>query len=182
MICFLTVSHRPMRIALTGTPGVGKSTVASIVRSVEVLTVNALAEKSNAITGRDDERDTYEVDIDVLREAVADIEDDVMFEGHLSHLLDVDIAIVLRCSPRVLRERLVGKGWTELKAMENLEAEAVDVILIEALDAAPKVCEIDTTSMSVEQVAGAVERIIAGESEKYPIGHVDWSQEVVDWF
>ena len=171
-----------MRTALTGTPGVGKSSAAALVRSVRTVSVNALAANCGAITGRDALRDSKEVDMEVLGRAAEDIEGDVMFEGHLSHLLRVDLAVVLRCSPKVLKERLEAKGWRESKIMENAEAEAVDVILVEALDAVPKVCEIDTTDLSAERVAVAVEEILAGESEKYPVGHVDWSQEVVDWF
>ncbi|UCE81316.1 MAG: adenylate kinase family protein [Methanobacteriota archaeon] len=171
-----------MRIALTGTPGVGKTTSASLIKTIKVVSVDAFAKESGAVVDRDSIRDTNEVDIDVLAEAANAIDEDVLFEGHLSHLLSVDIAIVLRCSPRVLRDRLIGKGWTESKVRENVEAEAVDVILIEALDAVPKVCEIDTTLLSVEEVARAVEEIGRGESEKYQVGHVDWSQEVLDWF
>ena len=171
-----------MKVALTGTPGVGKTSVSALVRSFQVLTVDELAEAADAVSGFDRARDTKEVDVDKLAESVGRMEGDALIEGHLSHLLGVDVAIVLRCSPRVLKKRLIGKGWSETKVMENVEAEAVDVILIEALEAAPVVCEIDVTDMSVEDVARAVEAVLAGESEKYPVGDVDWSQEVLDWF
>lgn len=144
--------------------------------------MDALAEAADAIVGFDMARDTKEVDVDKLAESVARMEEDALIEGHLSHLLGVDVAIVLRCSPRILKKRLIGKGWSEAKIMENLEAEAVDVILIEALESAPVVCEVDVTDMSVQDAACAVEEILAGESEKYPVGDVDWSQEVLDWF
>lgn len=160
----------------------GKTSVASLIRSIGVVSVNTLAESSGAIIGYDAERETDEVDIDRLAEAASRIEGDVLLEGHLSHLLKADLSIVLRCSPSVLRDRLVIKGWGVRKVTENIEAEAVDVILIDALNATPKVCEVDTTHMSVEEVASAVEEICAGESEKYPVGHVDWSQEVINWF
>lgn len=167
---------------MTGTPGVGKTSVASHVTSIDVVDVNSLADDCDAIVGYDAGRDTDEVDVERLVRAVKAIRGDVLLEGHLSHLLNVDLAIVLRCSPRVLRQRLAVKGWSEPKVTENIEAEAVDVILIEALNAVSVVCEIDTTDMSVEKAAAAVEEICAGESEKYPVGHVDWSQEVIDWF
>jgi adenylate kinase len=171
-----------MKVALTGTPGVGKTSAASLVNDIEVVSVNELAKRFHAIAGVDEERDTLEVDVDALADAVSEIEGDVLLEGHLSHLLDVDQAIVLRCSPAVLKQRLSTKGWGEAKIRENLEAEAVDVILIEAVDAVTRVCEIDTTRLSIDEVARAVEEILSGESEKYPVGHVDWSQEVFDWF
>ncbi len=171
-----------MKVALTGTPGVGKTSAAALVKGIEVVSVNALAKESHAVASVDEERDTVEVDIDVLAEAVTEIEGEILLEGHLSHLLGVDLAIVLRCSPAVLKRRLSEKGWAEAKVRENVEAEAVDVILIETVEAVRRVCEIDTTNMRIEDVACAIEEILSGESEKYPVGHVDWSQEVFGWF
>jgi len=171
-----------MKVALTGTPGVGKTSVSALVRSFQVLAVDALAEAADAVAGFDRARDTKEVDVDKLAESVCRMEGDALIEGHLSHLLGVDVAIVLRCSPRILKKRLMNKGWSEAKVMENVEAESVDVILIEALEVVPVVCEIDVTDMSVSDVARAVEDILSGESEKYPVGDVDWSQEVLGWF
>jgi adenylate kinase len=172
----------PDKVALTGTPGVGKTTVASLVQSRPVLYVNILAEREGAIVGFDDEMGSAEVDTERLAAAVSEMEGPVLLEGHLSHLLGVGLAIVLRCSPSVLAARLLGKGWSEPKTAENLEAEAVDVILVESLETVPSVCEIDTTNMAVEDVARAVEEILSGESQKYPVGNVDWSQEVLSWF
>ena len=171
-----------MKFALTGTPGVGKTTVSALVTSTKVISVNALVEEAQAVAGFDEVRNTVEVDIDKLADAVAKLEGDALIEGHLSHLLDVDVAIVMRCSPTVLRNRLSSKGWSEEKIAENIEAEAVDVVLFEALEAAPVVCEIDITHMTPAAAAEAVEEILAGESEKYPVGDVDWSQEVLGWF
>lgn len=172
----------PDKVALTGTPGVGKTAVASLVRSRSVVPVDILAEREGAVVGFDDEMGSAEVDTERLAEAVSALEGPVLLEGHLSHLLGVGLAIVLRCSPSMLATRLLGKGWSEQKMTENLEAEAVDVILVESLEAAPLVCEIDTTQMAVEDVARAVEDILSGESQKYPVGNVDWSQEVLNWF
>jgi adenylate kinase len=58
----------------------------------------------------------------------------------------------------------------------------VDVILIEALEEVPEVCEVDTTELSPEDVARAIEDILKGKREKYRVGDVDWSQEVLSWF
>lgn len=171
-----------MKVAVTGTPGVGKTSASELVRTVKVVHVNDLAESCGAVVGFDEERKTKEVDVRKLARAVSKIEGDVLLEGHLSHLLGVDVAVVLRCSPKVLGERLAGKGWSAAKVRENVEAEAVDVILVEAVESAPEVCEIDTTRLTSAEVAAAIETIVAGEIEKYPVGNVDWSREVLDWF
>lgn len=171
-----------MKIAVTGTPGVGKTSACSLVRGLRLVRVNELVDEVGAAVGYDRGRKTKEVDVGKLAKAVAKMEGDVLIEGHLSHFLGPDIAVVLRCSPTMLERRLRKKRWDERKVRENVEAEAVDVVLIEALENVPLVCEVDTTDMPVRAVARAIEEIIAGEREKYSAGHVDWSQEVLDWF
>ena len=171
-----------MKAALTGTPGTGKSTAASLIEGVRVVSVGEIAQREGSVAQADTDTDPIEIDTDVLSRYVADIDGDLLIEGHLSHLLGVDLAIVLRCSPKLLKERLLSRGYSDEKVRENIEAEAVDVILIEALESVDKVCEINATDLSPKAVADAVSEILAGESEKYPVGHVDWSQEVLDWF
>lgn len=171
-----------MRIAVTGTPGVGKTSACTLVKSMPVLHVNDLVDKYEASAGYDRKRKTKEVDVRKLAKAVAKLEGDMILEGHFSHMLGPDVAIVLRCSPRILEKRLRKKGWDEKKVRENVEAEAVDVVLIEAVENVPEVCEIDTTDMKPVQVAKAIDSVIAGERQKYRVGNVDWSEEVLSWF
>jgi len=76
----------------------------------------------------------------------------------------------------------MGRGWADAKVRENMEAEALDVILVEAVESERETVEIDTTEMSKDQVADAVEDVLAGEREKYAVGNIDWSQEVLGWY
>ena len=171
-----------MRFAVTGTPGVGKTSACALVKSLPVIHVNELVDQLDVVSGYDRRRKTKEVDVTRLAKAVAKMNGDMILEGHFSHLLGVDVAIVLRCSPRVLERRLRKKGWDERKVRENVEAEAVDVVLIEALENVPDVCEIDATGKKPTDVARDIEKVIAGERQKYRVGNVDWSQEVLSWF
>jgi len=171
-----------MRFAVTGTPGVGKTSACALVKSLPVMHVNELVEQLHMASGYDRKRKTKEVDVSKLAKAVAKIEGDMILEGHFSHLLGPNVAIVLRCSPKILEKRLRKKGWDEAKIRENVEAEAVDVVLIETVENVPDVCEIDTTKKTPTQVAKDIERIIAGERQKYRVGNVDWSREVLSWF
>ena len=171
-----------MRIAVTGTPGVGKTSACSRIMRIPVYHVNDLVEMFGLAEGYDHRRKTKEVDVKKLARRIEKLDGDMILEGHFSHMLNPDIAIVLRCSPAVLEKRLKKKGWPEKKIKENVEAEAVDVVLIEALENAPEVLEINTTEMTDSQVAKAIERIISGERQKYRVGNVDWSQEVLSWF
>ena len=171
-----------MRVAVTGTPGVGKTSACAFVTSLPVVHVNDLVDEFRAGAGYDSKRKTKVVDTFKLAYAVSKLKGDMVIEGHLSHLLHPNIAIVLRCSPAVLEKRLRTKGWGEAKVKENVEAEAVDVILVEAIENDPEVLEIDTTHMTPEEVGHAIEEILAGKRQKYRVGNVDWSQEVLGWF
>jgi adenylate kinase len=165
-----------MKIALTGTPGTGKSTVAEMVGAgFTIVHVNDLIKEKYNI-GLDAGRNSWIADIPGLARYVDQLHGDVILEGHVSHLLPVDMIIVLRASPSVLRERLKARDWSDVKIKENVEAEALDVILCEAVDANKKVYEIDTTNMTPMQVKEAVLEIING-TDKYQVGGVDFSEE-----
>jgi adenylate kinase len=171
-----------MRVAVTGTPGVGKTSACAFVKSMRVVQVSQLIDELGLATGYDSKRKTKVVNTTRLAKKVDKLHTDMLIEGHLSHLLHPDIAVVLRCSPAVLEKRLRAKGWSEKKVRENVEAEAVDVILIEAMGSVPVVLEIDTTHKKPARVGAAIEEIISGERKKYRAGCVDWSQEVLGWF
>jgi len=147
-----------MLIALTGTPGTGKtSLLQSILEAARFTTcsfsgvdLNAFIREHDLITGEDPERDSHNVDIGRMRELVHEKlgqktdEDDskartprpnlVLVEGHLAHHLDPELCLLLRCSPRVLRERLEKRGYSKEKVRENLEAEAMNIIRDEFLE------------------------------------------------
>lgn len=143
-----------------------------------------LAEREGLLGHQDPVRGSFEIDPTALLPSLRSHRgpEQVVLEGHLSHLVSPDLAIVLRCNPRLLASRLRGRGWSEQKVRENVEAEAVDVILIEALEEGVPVFEIDTTDRGIEQVGAAILEILAGKSEKYQPGHVDWSEEVLHWY
>lgn len=174
-----------MLIALTGTPGTGKTTVAAILRTRgnSVISVNELAESMDCMRDTDERRRSVEVDTDCLSHIdLSTYPPDSIFEGHLAHYLSVDMTIVLRTSPNLLKKRLSQRGWVPEKVRENMEAEACDVILVEALNQNQKVYEVDTTEKSPESVAADVERIMAGQTSDYLPGKTDWSEEVLSWY
>lgn len=171
-----------MLVAVTGTPGAGKTSVCKLLKGVAVIDLRALAEEHSDLFSRDKKRKSLDVDVKLLRKLIPKADGVVVLDGHLSHHMKPDFAIVLRCSPEVLAKRLARRRWSKAKVRENLEAEAVDVILIEAMDSCNEVFEIDTTEMTLLQVSKAVAEIIKGESGKYRPGNVDWSAEVMDWY
>jgi adenylate kinase len=167
-----------MRIALTGTPGTGKTTVAALL-PYHVVDINSLV-KAGLNLGWDNARECLEADMDGLEMKLSemDAEEVTILEGHFSHCF-ADEAVVLRLAPSELKSRLLARGYSEHKIRENLEAEALDVILVEAVESCSRVSEIDTTGKSPAEVADLAVKAITREIELKP-GQVDWLEEFLD--
>ena len=175
-----------MIIALTGTPGSGKTAIASFLRDKGeyVIDLNRYIEEKGLKERFDKKRDTYNVDVNKLNTSLKDNipkDRNVFLDGHLSHFLECDIIIVIRCNPSVLYERLKKRNYAEKKIIENVQAEALDVILCESADSDAHVFEIDNTSCSLEQAAAMVYDIAAGSTEGYVPGSVNWAEEMIKW-
>lgn len=171
-----------MLIALTGTPGTGKTAATAILaaRGYRTTTVEAVARQNDCVTETDD---GVEVDIEALSAKMKHNNgESTILDGHLAHLLPNSLCIVLRCHPDLLRTRLEEREYAEEKVIENVEAEAIDIILVEALDECERVFEIDASTLTPEAVADSIERIINGKGDDYLPGRVDWSQVVSDWY
>jgi adenylate kinase len=140
-----------MLVGVTGTPGTGKTSVCKLIQEYKVIYLNSIVKNQKLISGRDKKRDTTIVDLEGLKKMISKFlknsQDSVtIMESHYSHLLNPDMAIVLRTNPKELAQRLKKKGYSREKIMENVEAELVDVILVEALESCKEVFEIDTTA------------------------------------
>jgi len=175
---------RRVLIALTGTPGTGKSSVAAELerRGYFVLPLDRFAEEHKLISGFDAARGTKEVDVEALDKEIRVPAKLGFLVAHYSHRMSVNLAIVLRCHPKVLADRLRARGWAESKVRENVEAEAIDAITQEAVARLPFVYEIDTTSTTPEAVAGVILEILQGKVAGREPGHLDWSDEVLSWY
>ncbi|WP_299234940.1 adenylate kinase family protein [Natronomonas sp.] len=165
-----------MRVCVTGTPGTGKTTaVGRVGTDLEVIALNDLVHDAGLIAGTDEERNSAIADIDAVAARLSG-RDGVLVESHLAHHLEADRVVVLRCHPEALTRRLGGRGAPEREAAENAEAEALDVILSEAVErhGLDRVYEIDTTGRDPEAVAGDIEAVLDGDRDP-TAGAVDFT-------
>ncbi|SFC36211.1 adenylate kinase [Halobiforma haloterrestris] len=172
-----------MRVAVTGTPGTGKTTATDLLEErlaeddslpdLEVIHLNRVLEREGLYTEVDAERESKVADLDALAEWLEGREGVV--ESHLAHHFEADRVAVLRCEPERLEERLLERGETEAKAAENAESEALDVVLSEAVEehGLELVYEIDTTDRDPDGVADALEAVVTGDREP-SAGEVDF--------
>jgi len=172
-----------MLIALTGTPGTGKTSVAKILESS--YKVVYLKDFKEAILYHDEDRDTDVVDINYLKRKVREMKDmgDIIIEAHYAHEMPVDMVIVLRCHPQELEKRLQVRGYKKEKIKENLEAEAMGLITSEALSyhGKDKVFEVDTTGKKAYEVAKEIEHVILTRDEKYRV-RINYMEEILKWY
>ncbi len=182
-----------MLVALSGTPGTGKTSVSNLLKNqgYSIIDLNQIAIDYGFVTGYDGKRDTKIIDIEGLDIYIKEKykKNGIVFvDGHSSHLLTAaDYTIILRCHPKVLKQRLKTKGWKFEKIKENVDAETLDIILSEAYDLhnEKKLFEIDTTEKSIESVFDSILEIIEKNFEsikKYKIGNIDWSEEIFNDF
>jgi len=178
-----------MRVALTGTPGTGKSAVGRELRRLgaTVIDLGALARRSGFLGRLDRKRRTREILLGALgrfldRKIPGGTT--VILEGHTSHLLRVDFAVVLRCSPPVLRRRLASRKYPAEKVRENSLAEALDAITTEAVSrlGRGRVLEMDTTRRTAASVAAEILRLARRAfrgAARYRPGRTDWSEDII---
>jgi adenylate kinase len=171
-------------VAITGTPGTGKSSVCKelVRRGLTVVDAARLASEKGFSTRPKRRGDPAIVDIEKLRKVSMPKGDLVFISSHFSHLLKSDIAIVLRCSPNVLKTRLERRKWRKEKVMENVEAEAIDLITVEAIQRCKKVFEVDTTSIDAGEATRQILEIVKGSVKGHEPGHIDWSEEILSWY
>jgi len=169
-----------MKVAVTGTPGTGKTEVSKELAEkldMDRVSVNELASEGDCIQTRDERRETDVVDVDCLREEAEKLEDCIL-DGHLSHLLNVDYVFVLRCEPEELEERLEGKGWDEPKVRENVDAEILGMVEDDAREENGEVYSIDTTDKSPEEVSRLISKIVHVDVERNRYREkIDWMEE-----
>ena len=169
------------RVAVTGTPGTGKTTATEQLTNdtdAEIIHLNDAIREFDLYSERDAERDSLVTDLDAVRAHLGEWSG--ILESHLAHHVEADRVVVLRCEPSELETRLRDRGDTDAKARENAESEALDVVLSEAVEnhGEGAVYEIDTTDREPSEVASEIAAVRNGDREP-GAGEVDFTGYLV---
>lgn len=174
-------------ILITGTPCVGKTTVAQhLTTELDALYINLteFAEKHRLIVGEDKKRKTAIIDEEKMRAKISEIIDTtekstIIIDGHYAATVVpkryATRIFVFRRNPIELRRFMEKCGFSDAKLWENLASEILDVCLVEALreHEKEKVCELDVTGKTVETISREILAIL-GNRKKCLVGCVDW--------
>ena len=131
-------------IIITGTPGTGKTVITNLLEKegYSTIEVGKLIKEDNLYDYYDEERESYVVNDDLLNEKLVELlkkhssSEPLIIDGHVVELPPRHVlhCIVLRCSIRHLRQRLMERNYGSLKIDENVEAEIMEVLLTDMLE------------------------------------------------
>ena len=173
-------------IAITGTPGVGKTSVSEqLAAKLGAFHIDLadLVKRERLSSGYDRRRRTLLADTGKLAKRVQQIikqsGGDAIIDGHYATSVvskrQASRVFVLRCHPQQLKQQMEKRGFKGAKLWENLAAEILDVCLYDAIKdmGSEKVCEIDMTNKTVDEAVEEIVSILEGDKECM-VGIIDW--------
>jgi len=159
--------HRAV-IAISGTPGTGKTTLATFLsKALGFSRIDLHEHYKRLATSYDRKKQCYVLDIErvaaLVREEKREASRGIIIDSHISHLLPrrlVNLCIILTCSDlKTLEKRLKKKKYSRKKIRENLEAEIFQVCWLEAQERGHKILSFDTAQgMKKKEILQRVEK------------------------
>jgi adenylate kinase len=170
----------PCRIGITGTPGTGKRTLATLLSLKLGWKHISIEEWARNASGRRDVGGEIEVEPRRLWPHIRrSLPSRFIISGHLLPSIvpreALDMVIVLRCNPIELERRLMARGYPPDKVKDNVVAEAIDLIFTEAIRrfGPSMLAEFDTTSKPPEALLCEVMEVLENPL-KARWGVTDW--------
>jgi len=168
-------------LVLTGNPGVGKHTVAEELAKTldyEIVDINKEALKA----GMPKQDDSINVDVGQMKILLKDrLVEKSLIVGHLAIYVvsktQVSKAIVLRRSPYDLIQIYEKRNYVDKKKNDNLGSEILGVVAYDSIEkfGEEKTFQINTTSLTVEEITKKIEGVINGTSKG---DAVDWLADI----
>lgn len=154
-------------ILVTGTPGVGKSTLCqqlSETTGLQWLEISKIAKEYNCLEEYDEEYQCPVLDEDKLMDGL----EEVMSRG--GNIVDYfscdffperwfDVVFVLRADNTTLYDRLVNRGYTGKKLEDNVQCEIFQTVLEEAKASYKENIVHELSSKTPEELQSNIERI-----------------------
>jgi adenylate kinase len=146
-------------IIITGTPGVGKSSLAKkLSKKLKYKRVDLHNHYKSISTSYNNKKQCYDVDLKKLIGLITELKkkESFILDSHISHLLPkrlVDLCLVLVCPDlKKLERRLKKRKYPKSKIQENLGAEIFQICLVEAKNKWDDVQVVDVTKDSFIEV------------------------------
>ena len=168
-------------LVLTGNPGVGKHTVSKKLAEIlgyQIVDVNKEAVKN----GIPKQNDSIDVDVEKTKKTLKEkISDKSLIVGHLAPFVVskelVSVAIVLRKNPYELIQIYEKRNYSDSKKNDNLGSEILGIVAYDSIEkfGADKTFQINTTSLTVEEITKKIEDVINGTSKG---DAVDWLADI----
>ena len=173
-----------MCIAITGTPGTGKSSICELleINGFTIYSVEQLAKQHECLGEIDPDDNSAPVDVHKLADEWQCEDAGIVFvDGHLSHLLEVEAIVVLRCDPKSIETGLSQREYGNKKIAANVEWELISGVWSEMLEfeIESPCLELDTSEKSPEQL---VEEILDWIEEGCHSASVEENAaKAIDW-
>ena len=179
-----------MSIIITGSPGVGKHTIAKEIERTwkisELIDINKIAIDAGLV---EQGQDALDVDVNKLKKHLEPIVSDIprlhwmgrtgLVVGHLApYVLDgksFNPCIVLRKNPYKLLDIYKKRGYAEKKMKDNLGSEILGIITNDAIKnfGQEKTFQVDTTDHTPKELAVRIHDIFYGKDNG---DNIDWLQ------
>ena len=165
----------PKIFLLSGTPGTGKTTVAKILedRNFFIISIGDFVIKYNLFDGEDKKRNTKIINENKINTFFSkylndsNISKPLIFESHYADIIEIpcELAIILRCHPKILEKRLQSRNYSPEKIRENVQAELLGNStshMLEKEDLIEKglIFEINSSNLTIEETANRIIEII----------------------
>ncbi len=168
-----TEDRKKPNILITGTPGVGKTATATLIAEklgLHHANIGSIILQNKCHLEYDKTLDTQILDEEKLLDILEnDFDNDkstggIVADYHSCELFPerwFDLVICLRVDTHVLYDRLVSRGYNEVKRNENMEAEIMRVVIDEAKQSYAEEIVQELSNNTLEEMDQNVGRIEA---------------------
>ncbi len=176
-------------VVVIGVPGSGKTTIAKKLAlniGCSYLNVGSLARERGYVLGIDKKRDSLILNEDLIADEIRRLacEKCLVIETIDPNAIPRELVravIVVRCRPSVLLERLKLRKYSLSKIRENIEYEAIDGSVYDALliTSKERIIEVDGCDKELEDEIEVILDFLRGKIAG-KVGKFDWSTDFME--